>query len=81
MPKFGTVSGQERGTRGRVTIYRLLSHTNACMAASLEWKWCVLTICKRCRLESITELSTRRMKKERDEDDAPHTDGVRGVHF
>ena len=27
-------SGQERGTRGRVTIYRLLSHTNACMAAA-----------------------------------------------
>ena len=42
------------GERGRVTINRLLSHTNAFMTAVLVWEWCVLTIYKRCRLESIT---------------------------
>jgi hypothetical protein len=48
------------------------------VAAALEWKWYVLTYARVVGLRasrSPVEYQTH------DEDDAPHTDGVHGVHF
>ena len=47
------------GQRGASPLIGYQGMLNAYMAAALQCKGCVVNICKRCRLESITWLSTR----------------------